>query len=810
MAEENLTQVYYIENTQPYIVIDITEVSIPFYVEITDQAHDSTLIEVEDLPIPAVACYIENSKVFNITMDSSGRDGKDGLPGKDGIGIPGKDGISFSFEDLTSEQKALLLQPATTQINNLWASITSLQQLFANTVLNNWFYLDENGNVGTNYNFYSTKEISAYGVGTNEGGGGTNFNRLDEWALYTSDKSGWVLSALLGKELHDRVLVLEAGGGGGGSTVEWGTLTNGYRQLTVEGVTYALAQNTHTHLWADITDKPTTFEPSAHTHTWASIESKPNVITGTTASFTTALETKLNGIASGANNYTHPSTHAPSIIAQDTNNRFVTDANIADWNSKLATSIFTAHAANQTTNVKHLTDAQLSSLTALASYWKLDNDGNLYTEKNVYSTGAVSAYGLGSTGGGGGVGSLVTWGTESAGAVPLTVEGVTKTLSLASHTHSGYLLASDVYAWAKAATKPSYVWSEIGSKPTTFAPSAHTHYKSDILDFAHTHNLSEIGITGLTANYLTKYNGSTLVNSSIYNNSNGNVGIGTTDPSNKLTLVKVLGTSNYTFVAQHNLQFRILNGLGTYQTRALEIGLLDDGTGVIQANEINVGYNKLLLNPAGGNVGIGTTTPTATLDVNGTGKFKDDILMTFNTWTHATDKNSLKKFLGLFDIDTAGNLVVKTNLYSTGEVTAYSSGTGISGLTLMGNLNANSKNINNVLNINAQQLNTSKVLAGVLQIGNNPTGEFPNCVGLFGYRDDEVATYMNLIATYKENTGEYIYANNLFVVDSAGQAAATSFKFGNWTFKEVSGNMVISYNGIAKATIQSSRTNSNL
>ena len=136
---------------------------------------------MEDLPIPAVACYIENSKVFNITMDSSGRDGKDGLPGKDGIGIPGKDGISFSFEDLTSEQKALLLQPAITQINNLWASITSLQQLFANTVLNDWFYLDENGNVGTNYNLYSTKEISAYGIGTDETpgtGGAINLNDL--------------------------------------------------------------------------------------------------------------------------------------------------------------------------------------------------------------------------------------------------------------------------------------------------------------------------------------------------------------------------------------------------------------------------------------------------------------------------------------------------------------------------------------------------------------------------------------------------------------------------------------------------------
>lgn len=35
--------------------------------------------------------------------------------------------------------------------------------------------------------------------------------------------------------------------------------------------------------------------------------------------------------------------------------------------------------------------------------------------------------------------------------------------------------ASDVSAWAKASTKPSYTWSEIGEKPSTFAPSTHTH-----------------------------------------------------------------------------------------------------------------------------------------------------------------------------------------------------------------------------------------------------------------------------------------------------------------------------------------------
>lgn len=37
------------------------------------------------------------------------------------------------------------------------------------------------------------------------------------------------------------------------------------------------------------------------------------------------------------------------------------------------------------------------------------------------------------------------------------------------------LPASDVYAWAKAPSKPSYSWSEITGKPSTFTPSSHIH-----------------------------------------------------------------------------------------------------------------------------------------------------------------------------------------------------------------------------------------------------------------------------------------------------------------------------------------------
>lgn len=44
------------------------------------------------------------------------------------------------------------------------------------------------------------------------------------------------------------------------------------------------------------------------------------------------------------------------------------------------------------------------------------------------------------------------------------------------------LPASDVYAWAKAPSKPSYSWSEITGKPSTFTPSSHTHPLSNISD----------------------------------------------------------------------------------------------------------------------------------------------------------------------------------------------------------------------------------------------------------------------------------------------------------------------------------------
>ena len=153
-------------------------------------------------------------------------------------------------------------------------------------------------------------------------------------------------------------------------------------------------------------------------------------------------------------------------------------------------------------------------------------------------------------------------------------------------------------------------------------------------------------------------------------------------------------------------------------------------------------------------------------------------------WPYPTDKNSLDKFLKLFDIDTAGNLVVKTNLYSTGEITAYNSGTGVSGLTLMADMNANGKAI----------FAASAISAGEVVLS--------NIGGKMGLHE-ELTT--STIAVFDENDYSYYFANNKLKYDNTnnifsitGQAKATEFKFGNWTFKQDASGRLGIYNGTSE------------
>lgn len=51
-----------------------------------------------------------------------------------------------------------------------------------------------------------------------------------------------------------------------------------------------------------------------------------------TEDYTTTEKSKLAGIAASANNYVHPSTHAATIIVEDSTHRFATDTEKANWN----------------------------------------------------------------------------------------------------------------------------------------------------------------------------------------------------------------------------------------------------------------------------------------------------------------------------------------------------------------------------------------------------------------------------------------------------------------------------------------------
>ena len=65
-----------------------------------------------------------------------------------------------------------------------------------------------------------------------------------------------------------------------------------------------------------------------------------DVITETASKkiMTDTERTKLSGIEANANNYSHPASHTPSIITEDTTHRFVTDAEKTAWDAKAGTS----------------------------------------------------------------------------------------------------------------------------------------------------------------------------------------------------------------------------------------------------------------------------------------------------------------------------------------------------------------------------------------------------------------------------------------------------------------------------------------
>jgi hypothetical protein len=135
---------------------------------------------------------------------------------------------------------------------------------------------------------------------------------------------------------------------------------------------------------------------------------------------------------------------------------------------------------------------------------------------------------------------------------------------------------------------------------------------------------SKLSASGSSSGQVLKSNGSSVswgtasgpwqaADSNVFR-SNGNVGIGTTNPNSRLSVIGQSANYNgngYTGIAQFT------TGTGANVDEKLQIGVVDGSHSWLQALKPGTSVRSLALNPAGGNVGIGTTNPNSRLSVIG-------------------------------------------------------------------------------------------------------------------------------------------------------------------------------------------------
>ena len=208
--------------------------------------------------------------------------------------------------------------------------------------------------------------------------------------------------------------------------------------------------------------------------TWTNIEGKPADLTDTNIA-------KWNELAK--NNHIHTNKSALDKI---------TEANITNWNDANNKK----HTHSNKSVLDGITSAKVTNWDGVATNWNkafyFDSNGDLKVKVNVIGEKEVSAYGAGASGGSGSI-PIVDALTSTATDAALSANQGRILRELIDNVGGGVSSWNDLTDkpnWITD-TKPSYSWSEIGGKPSTFTPSTHTHnYASTVKVGSTNYNVS--------------------------------------------------------------------------------------------------------------------------------------------------------------------------------------------------------------------------------------------------------------------------------------------------------------------------------
>ena len=344
------------------------------------------------------------------------------------------------------------------------ANLTSWNNKLDKTVCDKAFYFDSAGDLRAKVNVIGEKEISAYGAGTTSGAGTVTI--VD---ALTSTATDCALSANMGRILKDMI-------DSKGAVSSWEDITDKPSWITSTKPSYS---------WNEITGKPSTFTPSEHTHNYASSVKVGN----------TAYNAASNVISLPA----YPTLSSLGAVSS-------TDFNAHTSNTTLHITSTERTNWNDANNKKHthsnksvldgITSAKVTNWDGVVTNWNkafyFDSNGDLKVKVNVIGEKEVSAYGAGASGGSGSI-TIVDALTSTATDAALSANQGRILRELIDNVGGGVSSWNDLTDkpnWITD-TKPSYSWSEIGSKPSTFTPSTHTHnYASTVKVGSTSYNVS--------------------------------------------------------------------------------------------------------------------------------------------------------------------------------------------------------------------------------------------------------------------------------------------------------------------------------